>query len=167
MMKKIVLGLALVAAGMLAACGGSIKSSTALDTTSQSKIQHSKLLVRHVDGAQFNVPEHILTQLKSYLESELGKRQLLAAKGAADANMVDIKITYYRMRGGMARDILGVLAGKDGIQADVSIYEPKSNKPMNTIKASSYNFVAAGTEDDMARLFAKVVAKEIEKEVNK
>jgi len=164
-MGRISLGIALVAMGLLSACGSSIKSSSSLDTSAQTKIHTSKLLVHSVDGSELNVPEHIVSKLESYLKSELGKRQLLAKQGATDASLVDVKITYYRMRGGFARDILGVLAGKDGIQADVSIFEPNSTKALSKITASSFNFVAAGTEDDIPRLFAKVVAKEIEKEI--
>ncbi len=158
---------ALLTMGLLSGCGSSIKSTTAMDSSAKQQISSSKLVVDTIDDGKFNIPDHIQARLKSYLKNELAKRDLLAEEGASNANRIQIKVTYYRMRGGVARDILGVLAGKDGIQADVLILPPDSDKPLHTITASSFNFTAAGTEEEMPRLFAGVVAKEIDKQLHR
>lgn len=148
----------------LISCGGNAKVISALDSGDKAKITSQKMAVRSIQSNVDDVPEHFLAAVRGHLKNELGKRGLLAMD--QEANHIDLNVTYYRMRSGITRMMFGVFAGKDGIEADIEIRDISSNKVMGKLSASSYNVMAIGNEDDIARIFAEKAAEEIEKSLN-
>lgn len=109
------------------------------------------------DGDQ--PPEHFLNAVQGHLRGELSKENKLAAKDDATAAQVDVKIVSYRMRSGFSRMMFGVLAGKDGIDSEVTIKDAKTGQLLGASTVSSYNVMAVGGEEDVARMHGQEIAK--------
>lgn len=163
MRKRNVLAAAVVAVA-LTACGGTAKMAMQMDQMNQLKLADNKMVVGDVTTSLKDVPDQFMAAVKGYLDSELRQQGLLAGKGAHGANRVSVNITYYRMRSGFTRMMFGVFAGKDGIDGKVAIKDAKG-RTITTLDASSYNVTAMGGPDDIARMFAKNVAKTLEKNI--
>jgi hypothetical protein len=101
--------------------------------------------------------EHFLGAITSYLRSELAKNGRLAKEGE-DALKIDIKVTEFRMRSGVSRMMFGIFAGKDGIASEVSVRD-SSQKVLGSSTVSTYNVMAVGGEEDIARMHAEEIAK--------
>lgn len=101
--------------------------------------------------------EHFLSAVTSYLKSELAKNGRLAKEGE-DALKIDIKVVEFRMRSGVARMMFGMLAGKDGIASEVSVRD-SSQKVLGSSTVSTFNVMAVGGEEDIARMHAEEIAK--------
>jgi len=154
---------AAVLALTLVSCGGNAQMARQMDSLDQEKFMTSKFEVNQVTTSVDNMPEHFLAAVKGHLKNELRSRGLLKASDVSNSNLIDVDVTYYRMRSGMSRMFLGMLAGKDGIEGKVTIHEAGSNHAIAEMTASSYNLMAIGESDDIARMFAEQVAKTIEK----
>jgi hypothetical protein len=102
-----------------------------------------------------HLPPHFLEAIKSYLTVELRQRGLIADDGSA--LKVNVTPNYYRMRGGVSRAMLGVLAGKDGVKSNVQVVDASGNRIAES-DVSSYNVLAVGSEEDIARMHAKEIA---------
>lgn len=101
--------------------------------------------------------EHFLTAITSYLKSELAKSGRLAKEGD-DALKIDIKVTEFRMRSGVSRMMFGMFAGKDGIASEVTVRD-SSQKVLGSSTVSTFNVMAVGGEEDIARMHAQEIAK--------
>jgi hypothetical protein len=101
--------------------------------------------------------EHFLGAITSYLKSELAKNGRLAKEGD-DALKIDIKVTEFRMRSGVSRMMFGMFAGKDGIASEVSVRD-SSQKVLGSSTVSTFNVMAVGGEEDIARMHAEEIAK--------
>lgn len=101
--------------------------------------------------------EHFLNAITSYLKSELAKNGRLAKEGD-DALKIDIKVTEFRMRSGVSRMMFGIFAGKDGIASEVSVRD-SSQKVLGSSTVSTFNVMAVGGEEDIARMHAEEIAK--------
>jgi hypothetical protein len=101
--------------------------------------------------------EHFLSAVASYLKSELSKNGRLAKDGD-DALKIDIKVTEFRMRSGVTRMMFGAFAGKDGIASEVSVRDG-SGKVIGSSAVSTFNIMAVGGEEDIARMHAEEIAK--------
>lgn len=90
------------------------------------------------------------TILESRLRSQLAGRLV---PGDAQANRIKIRVTYYRMRHGAARALVGIMAGQDRIVSDVSISSP-AGEPLGSLTVDSKNptamFTAKGLIEDHA-----------------
>ena len=102
-------------------------------------------------------PEHFLNAVASYLKTELAKNNRLAKEGE-NALAIDIKVTEFRMRSGFTRGMFGMFAGKDGIASEVSVREA-SGKVIGNSTVSTFNVMAIGGEEDIARMHAEEIAK--------
>jgi hypothetical protein len=100
--------------------------------------------------------EHFMNAVASYLKSELAKSGRLAKDGD-DALKVDIKVTEFRMRSGFTRQMFGIFAGKDGISSEVSVVDAQG-KVRGQSSVSTYNVLAVGSEEDVARMHAEEIA---------
>ncbi|MES0372578.1 MAG: DUF4410 domain-containing protein, partial [Mariprofundaceae bacterium] len=126
-------------------------------------IKSQKLELRDVKVTAADVPDHFVSAMKGHLKNELRMRGLLAGDGNSQAASIDMDVTYYRMRSGITRMMFGILAGKDGVEADIEISVHGTKDVLTKLTASSYNIMALGGPDDVARMFAEEVAKAIEK----
>lgn len=107
------------------------------------------------DGDQ--PPDHFLAAIASYVKSELAKSGRLAKEGD-NALTIDIKVTEFRMRTGFTRMMFGIFAGKDGIASEVSVHDA-SGKVIGSSTVSTYNVMAVGGEEDIARMHGEEIVK--------
>lgn len=104
------------------------------------------------------IPSHFLASVRGNLESELTKRNLLAAEAHAGSR-VRIEVTSYRMRSGITRGMFGMFAGKDGIGSKVTVIAPNDDRVLGESTVSTFNVMAIGSEEDIARMHAGEIAK--------
>ena len=154
----------LVLAGMtlLSACGGNVKVAMPLNPSTEQKMADQKAAVRTVKASVADVPSHFLLAVKGHVENELGRRGMLANGSEENAHQIDVNVTYYRMRTGFTRMMFGALAGKDGIEGDVTVHDAATGEIISKLTASSFNILAVGSDDDVARMFAEQVAMALE-----
>lgn len=148
---------------MLGACGSSSTAIQPLGAASGTAMGStpSKYVAGTVSPGKTEIPTHIVNAVTGHLTAELKKRGLDAVD-AQDAIRIDATTTYYRMRSGFSRMMVGILAGKDGIEADVKLVDAKTNQAVGEFKVKSYNMTAVGGEDDVARMLAEEIAKALE-----
>ncbi|GAB3388267.1 DUF4410 domain-containing protein [Lysobacter fragariae] len=89
------------------------------------------------------------------LQQKLGS--LLVAGEDASAKRINIRVTYYRMRNGAARFMVGIMAGRDRIQSEVSIVAP-DGKVLGTMSVDSSNSTAMGTSRGLIEGHADEIA---------
>jgi len=159
--------ISMVAVMLLAGCGSNAKVMKEFSNEAAIAVKANKLDVRHIGVTAKDVPDHFIAAVKGYLKIELRKKGLLSPEGNANALALDMNVNYYRMRSGFTRAMMGILAGKDGVAANVKILDKKTGKAVTQMEVSSYNISAIGDMDDVARLFAEEVANTIEKHINK
>jgi len=159
--------LIIITASFLAACGSNAKITKSFSDDSTDIIKQQKLELRSIKVSAKDVPDHFISAIKGHLKNELKKQGLLASIGNTQPASIDMDITYYRMRGGITRMMFGILAGKDGVEADIRISAHGSTEPLSELTASSYNVTALGERDDVARMFAEKIAKTIKESLNK
>lgn len=111
---------------------------------------------------QTEIPTHLVSAVIGHLEAELRKRGLAATAEDGNTIRIDATATYYRMRSGFSRMMVGMLAGKDGIKCDVQLIDIKSGQAVGQFQVSSFNLTAVGGEDDVARMLAVEIAKNLE-----
>lgn len=145
----------------LSGCGG---SATAIQPIPSATLMGSgsapaKYTVGTVSAGKTEIPGHVINAVTGHLGAELRKRGLAAAPEDGDAIRIDATTTYYRMRSGFSRMMVGIFAGKDGIKCDVQLVNNKSGEAVGRFEVSSYNLTAVGGEDDVARLLATEIAK--------
>ena len=105
-----------------------------------------------------SIPKHFVGAVQDYLESDLTKRNLLAAQ-ADSAPHVHVELTSYRMRSGFNRAFFGVMAGKDGVASKVTVRDPDGGRVLGESDVSSFNVSAIGSDDDIARMHAEEITK--------
>jgi hypothetical protein len=147
---------------LLSACGGNVKVAMPMNQSAEQKMTDQKAAVRMVKASAADVPSHFLLAVKGHVENELNRRGMLANGSADSAHQIDVNVTYYRMRTGFTRMMFGVLAGKDGIEGDVTVHDAATGEVISRLTASSFNIMAVGSEDDVARMFAEQVAMALE-----
>ena len=101
-------------------------------------------------------PPHFITAVESYIKQGLQERSLYDAD---NGKKVSISVNSYRMRSGFTRMMFGVFAGKDGIDSTVKIYSPDGNKVLGSSEVSSYNMMAVGNQEDIARMHGEEIVK--------
>ena len=148
----------LVASVLVAACGSTSQIRQPVEPVSAANavfVVEKPVNAAPKDGDQ--PPEHFLNAIASYLKTELEKSGRLAKEGD-NALAIDIKVTEFRMRSGFTRGMFGMFAGKDGIASDVSVRDG-AGKVIGNSTVSTYNVMAIGGEEDIARMHAEEIAK--------
>lgn len=102
------------------------------------------------------LPPHFLTQIQSYLTTELRTRGITASPGSGAK--VNVTAIYYRMRSGMNRMMFGAMAGKDGVESSVTVIDSATGEIIGESKVSTFNVMAVGDEGDVARMHAAEIA---------
>lgn len=97
-----------------------------------------------------------MTLLRDDLSSELSARSLLATSLGAGVRSLDIKVTYYRMRPGAARALVGIMAGVDKIQSSVTV-KSADGKVLSEYSVTSKNGSAWGTAHGLIEKHAKEI----------
>lgn len=108
------------------------------------------------DGDQ--PPEYFLGAVNHHLKSELAKSNRLAKPGEEKV-AIDIKVVSYRMRSGFTRMMFGVMAGKDGIESEVTLRDVKTGTVLGSSTVSSFNVAAVGSQDTVAEMHGQEIGK--------
>jgi hypothetical protein len=149
---------------LLSACGG---SSTAIQpmpntATGAGSSGPAKYAAGTLSAGKTEIPAHIVSAVTGHLDAELRKRNLAPVSETDRTIRIDATATYYRMRSGFSRMMVGIFAGKDGIECDVHLVDKASGQEIGQFKVKSYNLTAVGGEDDVARLLADEIVKALE-----
>ena len=109
----------LLLSSLLSACGSHSVVQQQLDTSYFLQQDNKLLKIGEIKAETNRIPEHFIIALKGYLKQELSQRELLY-KEEQNINcncIINIDITYYRMRSDFTRMMFGVMAGKDGVDS--------------------------------------------------
>lgn len=142
----------IVLASLMSACSSSTKVSQAIEKNGLAPQHYSHIEIKN-NGTE--APEHFEQALKSYLKQVLNNNNLLKTESG---NAININIMDYRMRSGFTRAMFGLLAGKDGIDSEVIVTDENGNV-IGKSTVSSYNVMAVGDMQDIARMHAEEIAK--------
>ena len=143
---------------LVAACGSTSQIRQPIEPVSAATAVFSvEKPVNAVPRESDQPAEHFLSTITSYLRTELAKNGRLAKEGD-DALKIDIKVMEFRMRSGVSRMMFGIFAGKDGIASEVSVRD-SSQKVLGSSTVSTFNVMAVGGEEDIARMHAEEIAK--------
>jgi len=97
--------------------------------------------------------------LKDHIEYGLLSKGVIAKGGIADRD-IKLTITFFYDGGGLARNMFGVLGGKEGIDVQVTIIDRQSREVVGSAKLSHYWFFAADRSEES--LVSKVAEKTVE-----
>lgn len=152
-----------IVALMLSACGSSATISKNLDSSLIAN--QSQFKIGKIECQLNDVPDHFLEAIKGHLKSELQKRNLYSNENSNNSCDVNVVLNYYRMRSGFTRMMFGVMAGKDGVESIISIVDPNTNIVVGKSTVSTFNIMAVGEMDDIARMHAEKIAAFIAGEI--
>jgi hypothetical protein len=146
------------ACALIAACGSTSQIRQPIEPVSAATAVFTvDKPVNAVPKESDQPPEHFLNAVASYLRTELAKNGRLAKEGD-NALTIDTRVTEFRMRSGFTRQMFGIFAGKDGIASDVSVRDA-AGKVVGNSTVSTYNVMAVGGEEDVARMHAEEIAR--------
>lgn len=143
----------------LVGCASSTVVKQPLQPSKEATPVATKYSIGKISAQTSDAPEHFLAAVKGHLKLELSKHGLLATEDAIAPYDTVITVNSYRMRSGFSRAMFGVLAGKDGIDSTVTVTDSKTGRVVGESQVSSYNMMAVGGEDDVARMHAQEIAK--------
>lgn len=150
----------IICAGLITGCGS---TASVVQPYAIELIGDVRYEVSDIEVEADNVPEHFVAAIRGHLRAELLKQTMLADQHVEGTHILSIVITEYRMRSGITRAMWGVFAGKDGVDGIVTVLDASSGEAVGKFHVKSYNVMAVGNEDDVARMFAREVAKSITK----
>ncbi|PAJ71623.1 hypothetical protein CJF42_25730 [Pseudoalteromonas sp. NBT06-2] len=137
---------------IISACSSSTKVSQAISTNGVGPKSYSSI---EISNNNTEAPEHFAQAVKSYLKQELKSNALFNEKGE---NKINVSINDYRMRSGFSRAMFGVFAGKDGVDSEVVVTD-ENGVVIGKSTVSSFNVMAIGDMQDIARMHAEEIAK--------
>lgn len=138
---------------LLSACASSTRVVTPAGASIDGRHGYSGIeIVNHGTEA----PEHFLDAVESYLSRMLGERALIDEEAL---HRVQVNVIDYRMRSGFSRAMFGVFAGKDGIDSEVTVVDTETGRELARSTVTSYNVMAVGDMDDIARMHAEEIAR--------
>ncbi|KZN61240.1 DUF4410 domain-containing protein [Pseudoalteromonas luteoviolacea] len=149
MFNKIII---LTIAMLLTACSSSTKISQAIKANHLKPTTYSNIVITNNNT---EAPEHFADAVKSYLKQELKNNAIYKKAGGSN---VTISINGYRMRSGFSRAMFGMFAGKDGVDSEVVVTDAQGDV-IGKSTISSYNIMAIGDMQDIARMHAEEIAK--------
>lgn len=147
----------------LSACGS--KATVSKNIDSSLIANQTQFNIGKIECQLNDVPDHFLEAIKGHLKSELQKRNLYSSENDELPCEINIVLSYYRMRSGFTRMMFGVMAGKDGVESVVSIVDPKTNLVVGKSNVSTFNIMAIGEMDDIARMHAEKIAEFVAGEI--
>lgn len=142
---------------LVCACGSNATISKNVDESLMAN--QTKFKIGNIQCQISEVPEHFLVAVKGHLKTELQKRNIYTDDNNSNPCTVDISVNYYRMRSGFTRMMFGVFAGKDGVESIVSVVDSKTNTVLGKSNVSTFNVMAVGEMDDIARMHAEKIAE--------
>jgi hypothetical protein len=157
-MKKMLI---LLFALLVTSCASShvVKQPIALPT---APVDLKYSIINIEDQSKRPVPEQFLVAIKGYLNAELSQKNMIADENSLPNREIKISVIYYRMRSGFNRAMFGVMAGKDGVTSKVTVLDPKTGALLGESEVDTYNVLAVGDEQDVAKMHAEEIVKFLE-----
>lgn len=152
-MKKTILLLSIFAL-MLGGCASATNITQPLETAKVAEVKTFGDI--EINKNDTKAPEHFILAVQSYIKQSLQERSLYDEESG---KRINVSVNKYRMRKGMTRMMFGIFAGKDGIDSTVKVYSPDGNKVLGSSEVSSYNVMAVGSQDDIARMHGEEIVK--------
>lgn len=137
--------------GLLALAGC---STSAMVRTPYQKVQGNTFEVRLQTPP--DAGKEGMTLLRTDLDNELRSKSLLATAPGAGVRVLDVNVTYYRMRPGAARALVGIMAGRDKIESAVTVKDA-GGKVLSEYVVTSTNGTAMGTASGMIAKHAREI----------
>ncbi len=156
MQKYLVLPVFIVALG---GCASSTQIRQPLESSLTSDGRVHRYMVDSIGNTTADAPPHFVNAVKSYLEQDLRKRSMLSVEKEGPDRKVRITVTSYKMRSGFTRQMFGIFAGKDGVESTVDVVDARTGKVIGSSTVSSYNVMAVGEQEDIARMHAEEIGE--------
>ncbi len=152
-MNKTILLLAILAL-LIGGCASSTNITQPLEAPTVAEVKtFGEIEIKNNDT---KAPEHFINAVESYIKQGLQERSIYDQESG---KKISVSVNKYRMRKGMTRMMFGILAGKDGIDSTVKVYSPDGGKVLGSSEVSSYNVMAVGSQDDIARMHGEEIVK--------
>ena len=103
-----------------------------------------------------DLPDRFKADLCEYVERDLKKHGILASGEAT--RKVGVKICKFSMAQGASRVLLGGLAGKDYVKADINVVDTANNKIIGSTTIESSDRLAGGSPVLFANDHAKAIS---------
>lgn len=156
-MRFLRLALTVSAAALIAACGSTAQVKQHVEPTTAANAKFTVTAPVNAAPKDGDQPtDAFLASVAGHLRNELSKNGRLAKEGDQTLN-IRITVTEYRMRSGFSRAMFGVFAGKDGIASSVEVTDA-SGKVLGSSSISTFNAMAIGGEEDIARMHGTEIA---------
>ena len=154
MKRRTFIAIALTTA-VITACGSTSQVRQALPDPAQGtgSLQYQ---VADISASVEDVPGRFEADLRKYLEKDLKKHGILASD--KPTRKVSIRISEFSMAKGASRVLLGALAGKDYVKADINVVDTASNKIIGSTTIESSDRLAGGSPVLFASHHAKAIS---------
>jgi len=152
-MKHIFLLLSILAL-FLGGCASSTNITQPLEAPQVAEVKTFGNI--EINSNDTKAPEHFISAVEAYIKQGLQERSIYDDESG---KKISVSVNSYRMRKGMTRMMFGILAGKDGINSTVKVYSPDGNKVLGSSEVNSYNVMAVGSQDDIARMHGEEIVK--------
>lgn len=139
----------------ITACGSTTQVRQALPPAAEgASVQQYEIV--NISSPSTEVPGRFESDLRKYLNKDLKKHSMLATGNPT--RKVNIKIIEFTMAKGASRVLLGGLAGKDNVRADVNVIDSASNKIIASVTIESTDRLAGGSPVLFASNHAKAIS---------
>ncbi len=152
-MKKTIILLSILAL-LLAGCASTTNITQPLEAPQATEVKAFGEI--EIDKKDTKAPEHFIHAVESYIKQGLQERSLYDEE---NGKKISVSVNSYRMRKGMTRMMFGIFAGKDGINSTVNVYTPDGGEVLGSSEVNSYNVMAVGSQDDIARMHGEEIVK--------
>lgn len=135
----------------LSGCSSTTKITKPFSPTESASFSNIEVIYEATSA-----PKHFTLAVQSYLEQELRNNNAFSDDSQSK---VTIQVVNYRMRSGFSRAMVGIFAGKDGIDSEVVVTNAVTGDVIGKSNVSSFNMTAIGGMDDVAKMHAKEIAR--------
>jgi curli biogenesis system outer membrane secretion channel CsgG len=142
------------AAAIITGCGSTNTVRQALPQTASGNPTYQ---IADISSKSEEVPAKFEKDLRKYLEEDLEKKGMLG--NGAESRKVSVEITEFSMSQGGSRLLLGALAGKDYVKAEVNVVDAASNELIGSSTIESKDRLAGGGPELFTSYHAKAISK--------
>jgi hypothetical protein len=146
----------------LTGCGSDSKFIHPLDNSDVSPLKSKKFTVGKIFSSVDKVPQKFMFAITESLEATLKNRGILQEDPAIPSNIINIEVSYYRMRNWFNRVMFGVMAGKDGVNSIVKIVDKSTQKQVGELFVSTYNLSIFLGKNKISEMHAEEIVDALE-----
>ena len=146
----------------IVACGSESKFIHPLENSEVSPLLSKKFTVGKIFSSMEKVPQKFMFAITESLEATLKDRGLLQEDPAIPSHIINIEVSYYRMRNWFNRVMFGVMAGKDGVNSIVKIVDKSTQKQVGELFVSTYNISIFLGKNKISEMHAEEIVDALE-----